>query len=405
MEFRRGTCVTVTVEVFPASEGDAILISNRNHHILIDAGLSNTYHQYLKERLSNLTHEGGELDLFIITHIDRDHIEGAIELLKDNGVNHSPSIVTINHIWHNSYRHLQFSKINLLGNSERNILEGIIASGMKKRGQLQNEAEEISSKQGSTLAALILKGGYRWNEANNGKAINIDDLTKIQFDGYTIKLLSPDSKKLQALAGYWEKELQKQKYNFVFSSDEIFDDAFEFSMLFDKSLVDTENRNISRSYQSIEELISMEEISDTSVTNGSSIAFILEIENKKILLLGDSHSDIIMRQLSQLMEEQQESLSFDLVKISHHGSMKNTSSQLLDLFNCDKFVISTDGRKHGHPDKVTLAKIITKSKNPKINIYCNYRTENSLFFEQFRIENKNYSFIFAEEGKPLIITL
>ncbi|WP_138494378.1 MBL fold metallo-hydrolase [Paenibacillus pinistramenti] len=104
----------VKIEVLPAAEGDCILISTKNNNILIDAGDYDTYHDYLKPRLKTLALNQGRIDLFVVTHIDRDHIEGAIELLTDNTNSLNPSIIPIDQVWHNSYRHLQFPRMELL---------------------------------------------------------------------------------------------------------------------------------------------------------------------------------------------------------------------------------------------------------------------------------------------------
>jgi hypothetical protein len=43
---------------------------------------------------------------------------------------------------------------------------------------------------------------------------------------------------------------------------------------------------------------------------------------------------------------------------------------LLDLIKTDKYVISTNGDGHGHPDKITIARIL--KSNSKAGIYLNY---------------------------------
>lgn len=398
---------SVKIEVLPASEGDCFLISTSSCTILIDAGTYNTYHNFLKHRLRALPKNQGKLDLFVVTHIDRDHIEGAIELLKDNGNSSSPLIIPIDEVWHNSYRHLQIPKQTHLGITETEILKGMIAAG-KLSEQKNNESKDISAKQGSTLAALILSGGYCWNKSFQGEAINSNTQSSIQFNNFKIRLLSPDSNKLASLSNKWERELKKLKYNFSFTSDKLFDDALEFSFLMEgDGPVEHKIKPISKKTVDFEELVAVDHITDKSVTNGSSIAFILEIEGKNLLFLGDSHPDIIADQLQKMVDEDGSPMHFDLVKVSHHGSSKNTNSRLLNLIKCSNYIISTDGTKHGHPDLSTLAKLINRSSSiEKVNIYCNYNTENANFFNKFpQCSSFNYSFIFPEVGQSLIIEL
>ncbi|BAF71688.1 hypothetical protein [Sulfurovum sp. NBC37-1] len=105
---------------------------------------------------------------------------------------------------------------------------------------------------------------------------------------------------------------------------------------------------------------------DKSLPNGSSIAFILEIGDKKILFLGDSHPSVIIDGLKELRYSNRNKLEIDFMKVSHHGSKANTSNELLEIIKCDKFIISTDGSKHGLPNKETLARIINKHSGCKI---------------------------------------
>lgn len=124
-------CKNTEIEALPANEGDCILVTieQESLHILIDGGTAETYRNYLKNRLIQLKNEGGAIDLLIVTHIDNDHIGGVIELLKENGSNKDSKIIEIKNIWHNSYRHLQFEKKGTLGNSEKKILNTVIAGG------------------------------------------------------------------------------------------------------------------------------------------------------------------------------------------------------------------------------------------------------------------------------------
>ncbi|CAG9708284.1 hypothetical protein CNEO_43494 [Clostridium neonatale] len=97
--------------MFPAEGGDAFLLRFDNKkNILIDMGYSDTYTNYIKDRLLQLKRQGECIDLLVITHIDKDHIGGAIKFLYENGNVDNANIIDIKEIWHNSYRFLQFKK-------------------------------------------------------------------------------------------------------------------------------------------------------------------------------------------------------------------------------------------------------------------------------------------------------
>ena len=104
---------SIICEILPASFGDCFLVQctgKQKTNILIDAGFSQTYEKFLKERLLQLSKKGEYLSLFIVTHIDADHIAGGLKFLKENEGVKQANIINIEEIWHNSYKHLQFKK-------------------------------------------------------------------------------------------------------------------------------------------------------------------------------------------------------------------------------------------------------------------------------------------------------
>ena len=59
---------------------------------------------------------------------------------------------------------------------------------------------------------------------------------------------------------------------------------------------------------------------------------------------------------------------YDLVKLPHHGSIRNISDALLSRIQADTFLICADGTSH--PNKQTIAKLLQQYGN--ISIYSNY---------------------------------
>ncbi|XKW97216.1 hypothetical protein R8G64_01655 [Tenacibaculum maritimum] len=71
----------INIKMYEASEGDAFLVSfgqDENINLLIDMGLSETYNNHIKRDLISLNERAKSIQLLVITHIDKDHIEGAI---------------------------------------------------------------------------------------------------------------------------------------------------------------------------------------------------------------------------------------------------------------------------------------------------------------------------------------
>jgi hypothetical protein len=84
-------------------------------------------------------------------------------------------------------------------------------------------------------------------------------------------------------------------------------------------------------------------------------------------------------------------LEVDIVKLSHHGSRKNTSPELLKLIECEKYIVSTDGSRHGLPDKESLARVIHNNKDRKTQFFFNFsnRVTNKIFLTE---DQEMYSF-------------
>lgn len=76
------------------------------------------------------------------------------------------------------------------------------------------------------------------------------------------------------------------------------------------------------------------------------------------------------------------------MKVSHHGSMYNTNKELLEIVKTDKYIISSNGTKHGLPNKRTIARII--NNNPDAFIYFNYNLKDDIFSKQDWIDYPSF---------------
>lgn len=378
----------ITLKAYQADEGDSFLISfkNRNEHILIDLGTEKAYYENIEPELRKLGEDKQRISLLIITHADNDHIAGAIPFLQANGINRD--IIQVNEIWHNSYKQLQFcrKKIKLVSKNETKILKGIIQANSINKG---SGIFDIGIKEGVSFASLIIKYKYQWNAHFNSHAVSVDNVQYYEKDGVKITLLSPNNNKLDKLAKKWLSVLEDKIFNFQIAEDLIFDDAFEF-YLKDEPVISSFISDCNRSSSSIDiDKLSQIEEKDISATNGSSISFILEYNGIRILFLGDAHEDIIYEELIKLQNNGY-CLKFDLIKIAHHGSNKNISNRLLKITESSKFLISTNGQKHDHPSRETIAKIINKKTEYHKELIFNYRIERII--SEFESLQKKYNF-------------
>lgn len=133
------------------------------------------------------------------------------------------------------------------------------------------------------------------------------------------------------------------------------------------------------------------------IINKASVCLIIEYAQKKVLMLGDSHADDVKESLKEFEE-----YKFDLVKLSHHGSKHNTNAGLLELIDCNDYIISTNSNKYEHPDPETIKLLSNRAreKGCEFNIYLNYPIEGIIrqrYMQKYNAELDSLTFIFQQD--------
>jgi len=92
------------IDMLPAEHGDCVWIeygpADNPRRILIDGGTSGTF-RTLRTGIAALPAAQRRFELLVVSHIDADHIGGAIELLEGTALG-----VSFGDIWFNGHRHL-----------------------------------------------------------------------------------------------------------------------------------------------------------------------------------------------------------------------------------------------------------------------------------------------------------
>lgn len=360
--------------MYPAQNGDSFLLSSNGTNVLIDGGYATTFDEHIWGDLRVLEAKGEKLDLAITTHIDSDHIGGMIRFLSMNGSYTNPKIIPVQNIWHNSLRSLTFPCESEIQAGDLELLKAI-----KRRGHpivainKDVEPKEISAKQGSTLASLIHSGGYLWNGGDGTMSITMESAQSFSLPGGTIRALTPSKQRLEGLLKQWKKQLQIYGYKGSIGSGEIIDDAFEFCFEHLCEVPRTTPKLISGGHRKRLEDVYQP---DTSITNGSSIAAIIELGGARLLMIADAWAEDVVESLQKL-ESMGCSMMFDAIKISHHGSFHNTSPELLKIIDAPRYFISSNGIKHDHPDIELLTAIVDRTADFSRTLYFNYSTSAS----------------------------
>lgn len=369
------------IRMYPASNGDAFLISAAGSNVLVDGGYAQTFDDHIARDLRDLSRRGERLDLLIASHIDADHISGLIRFLSVNGASAAPQIVSIGDIWHNSLRSLTARNDAEIEPSNREILEAIRQRGHPApSAQGASGATEISARQGSSLASLIHSNGYQWNLGDGAASIALNHAQLHPLPGGNIRVIGPTQERLDGLLKWWKGRLRQMGYTGPTGAGEVIDDAFEFMCEHAHDSAAPQPVPLSASARRL-----LDEVyeADASATNGSSIAMIIELGGARILMLADAWAEDIVQALRTL-QSQGCSMVFDAIKVSHHGSLRNTSPELLRLVDAPTYLVSSNGMAHGHPDIEVLAAIVDRPASFSRTLYLNYATPASNLIRNHR---------------------
>ncbi len=332
--------MSLDIELLPAREGDSIWISygDSARHILIDGGRKTTA-ETIRQRIQDVDKP---LELMVVTHVDRDHIEGVLNLLQE-----AHTDIACQDVWFNGYDHLGGTQLIIPAN------------------YAHDAPEVMGARQGEDLSDAIVLRDLPWNKAVLGNPIECPESgagSPITLaDGLTIRLISPDRKKLEALIPTWEEECRRAEIL--------------------PGFVEQENLDEVMGAINIDDLAEEPFEHDHSPANGASIAFLLEYESKRVLFAGDAHADRLIAALEPLADGNK--VKLDAFKVPHHGSRHNISKELLALIDCDHYLISSNGSYFNHPDPVAVSRII-KYGGDNVHLWFNYKSDETQTWDNNR---------------------
>lgn len=277
------------------------------HNILVDGGEIRSpkycYNDNLKKELENILCGGGSIDLWVITHIDNDHIGGLYNFINDTD------------FFEAHHKQLKEVWMNYGGNGDYEVQKtGTIGyHGGKALRDLLKE-KQVCVKQG-------ILAGY---------TANICDTT--------ITVVAPDEEAMMRYVEWWNS----QEFNDAVQTSEGLIKGGEWD--YDKKFKDFN-------------LTQYEE--DNEVKNNSSIAFVLSYHNHQLLFAADSCSSILMKGLIRTAIMKEGKLKLDFMHIPHHGSCRNISTLFFKNIDCSLYVITGNGANQYHlPNKETIARLI-----------------------------------------------
>jgi ribonuclease BN (tRNA processing enzyme) len=312
---------------YQAECGDAIHIKyigtdGNPHNIFLDSGFERTYKNILQQKIEWLVKRNESIDLWVVSHIHNDHIGGTIKFIKsiENDEIHD---VTRNWFYNPP---CDYSTIS----SPKNII-----------------SSPASITQGDKLY------NYLYQNHKLPKQDITTDLCSQDFFGMKIHILSPSPSIITELRNKYQTRIPFEEDEMVTISHATSSIGYDY-------------------HKRINDFDLDEFKEDDSLENRSSIALLLEYQDKKILWLADSHPSVIVESLVQRGYSINQPLICDYVILSHHASKGNNSSFVFNMIKCNNYIISSNGEnKYCLPNKEVLARII-RNKNRDFSVLCTF---------------------------------
>ena len=366
------------ITMLQAEDGDCFFLEfgegRDSFTMLIDCGRSTTWEKlkcFLDEETKNW-HEKKKIDVLLITHFDQDHIEGALELFRDDVYSQK-----VGEVWHNGLPQIAPylpQNVDEISDRSKNAIRAINDA---YRFRSKVGSGPVSGGQSMELSLHVKKHGIQGNPWGETTAIT-NETQQVTKRDVVIDFLLPTKKRTDALITVFRKEMRKK----IGGAEPVLTDeaimAFAKLMLYSEPVERIEG-SVSAKKMNMEKFRQLAmatcDESDNSATNGSSISIIIQYHGKKFLFPGDAWgkdlSDAVTawQENQKKLENQQdpekqkkqenENLEFEVVKLPHHGSKRNCIDFLTQCnFSSRYYLVSTNGKHHGHPDPETLAKLI-----------------------------------------------
>ncbi|MEM6993332.1 MAG: hypothetical protein AAF721_22660 [Myxococcota bacterium] len=378
------------VEMLPAGKGDALWLEYGNEdaptRMLIDGGYASTVKRQ-RGRIERLAADaGGRLafELLVVSHIDADHIAGAIEILG----NPSEYPIDFGDIWFNGWW--------MLPDEGAELADWAARTGIPD--------DFLGGQHGEYLDLILdARDDLPLNAIEEGRPIFVGTEAKPRTltlpSGMKLTLLSPTFERLRALTKTWARDAANMGLH---RSEDV------AARLRDRNLIDDDVSDMLGAPPSdmlggkptgeiplgLDGLL-VDETKDGSNPNGASIAFIAEHEGRSVLLAADAHNGVLAHSLSQLAGPDGR-VKVDAVKMPHHGSKNNTAESWLRWVDTRVVMFSTNGAgSHYHPDREAVARVVAGEwrgdRSVPLELVFNYRSDTTDVWDRAELKQKyNY---------------
>lgn len=346
-----------SLEALNAKFGDSLLLHYGTQQspklIVIDGGPRGVYSPELAPRLKQLKDlRAGDdaplpIRMVMVSHVDADHIQGILEMteeLLDCDEAGEPRPYKISTIWHNSFddlvKSVKTAELRGVAQTLRTVATGgEVPAHLKKTIRRDAALVLASIDQGRVLRGNAVKLGIPLNQGFQELILAPESggLTRPVSDNLSFNILGPRQDQLDALQNQWAKTIAARRKKGTLKPADLEAAAAAFV--------------------------------DKSVYNLSSIVVLAKAGGKSMLLTGDARGDYILEGLEAgKLKKPGKPLRIDLMKVPHHGSVRNVAKEFFEEIIADHYVISADG-KHDNPDLDTMKMLLDVRGNLPYTIY------------------------------------
>ncbi len=318
----------IVFEFLPACHGDCFLVrwGNPERVMLIDGGPHGVFESVLRPRLMALPHPEGEVptvDVLCISHVDDDHVTGAMQMLKElvRAKNDTRTLpLDLRMIWFNSVDEL----IETVESGLVTSVEALVTA------ESADVAVSASYGQGRDVRSSVVVLGLAGNPPFCGP---LTAGARCTLHNMQVTVVGPSTEAVSKLAEKWRISVEARN-----------------------------TKAIAAAYI------------DQSVPNLSSIALHLCYGGRTALLSGDARGDHLLAGLEAVgLLTAEGTMHVDVFKLPHHGSEHNAGPLLFERIRADHYVICADGVKHKHPSTATLEWLVnSRHKEDNYTIYLTH---------------------------------
>lgn len=321
-----------TIDLLDVGDGDAIIISlskeDKNLIMVIDGGQNKHYYSKVKPALAQLLQEKGKVapDIVVATHYDSDHIGGLIPLIDDY-------IKNISEVWvHQSPELLTEASVIYKSRNESKYL--------KSHEEFLFERELMSLNQNIKEDAII------------SKSIFLIESLK-QLETFISKI--PPAKIRHVHSGYTYKDWPE--INVLGPTKEFYQSLFPKTKtlreLILEETIDYKSEGIVNYRRFMElttygnnpcEKLKNDETAKLTPTNKASIIISIENNDNKYLFTGDAG----ISSFKNIPNWQNVLKDIHWLKVPHHGSDNNISTEIIDVMKPKYADCSGDRHQDNH---------------------------------------------------------